>query len=208
MRAKLNDPEDLELKLIEDVNEEGYRQFLLRKAEQESWPKKDLKYNLKKGFTSKGYLSNEAKNKIANSRAVVQKYFDSIGILSLSDKEDDSVLWERYGDNKKGVCIVFEMEASEYLIQVRYRTPRPQLSLSRLLLSVDAERELMEVLRTKTTKWKAESEWRYFVKNGNTELSFLGKIVAIRNGKKMSNKNRQAVAQWVTSSGQDIRIVD
>jgi len=207
-RAKLKDPEDLELKLVEDVDVEVYHQFLLKKADQESWPRKHLKYNLKKGFSPKGDLTSEAKRKIASSQAVLQKHFDGLGILSLSDKENDPVLWERYGDKDKGVCIVFKMEPSEYLLRVEYETPRPQPKLSVLLLSADADQELIKVLRTKTTKWSDESEWRYFVRNGNTEFSFLGKIAAIRLGKKMLDANRQTIAQWVAAAGQPIGIED
>ncbi len=63
-------------------------------------------------------------------------------------------------------------------------------------------------MRTKTTKWSEESEWRYFVRNGNTEFSFLGKIAAIRLGKKMLDAKRQTVAQWVAAAGQPIGIED
>jgi hypothetical protein len=207
-RAKLNDPEDLELKLVEDVDAEVYHQFLVKKADQESWPKKHLRYNLKKGFSPKGDLTSEAKRKIASSQALLQKHFDGLGILSLSEKENASVLWERYGDKGKGVCIVFKMEPSEYLLKVEYETPRPQLKLSVLLLSADADQDLAKVLSTKTTKWSDESEWRYFVRNGNTEFSFPGKIAAIRLGKKMLDANRQTIAQWVVAAGQPVGIED
>jgi hypothetical protein len=207
-RAGLNDPEDLVLKFVEDVDEEVYHKFLLKKADQESWPRKHLKYNLKKAFTPRGDLTSEAKRKIASSQAVLQKYFDNLGILSLSDKENDPVLWERYGDKEKGVCIVFKMELSEYLLRVEYETPRPQPKLSVLLLSADADQELIKVLRTKTTKWSDESEWRYFVSNSNTQSSFLGKIAAIRIGKKMLDANRKTIAQWVAAAGQPIDIED
>ncbi len=149
-RAKLNDPEDLELKLVEDVDAEVYHQFLLKKADQDSWSRKHLKYNVKKGFTPKGDLTSGAKRKIACSQAEIQKYFDGLGICSLSEKENDPMLWERYGDKNRGVCLVFKMELSEYLLRVEYKTPRPQPKLSVLLLSDDADQELKKVLRTKT----------------------------------------------------------
>jgi hypothetical protein len=207
-RAKLNDPEDLELNLVEDVDAELYHQFLLKKADQESWPRKHLKYNLKKSFTAKGDLTSQAKRKIASSKAVLQKHFDSLGILSLSEKGNDPVLWERYGDKDKGVCLVFKLELSEYLLRVKYETPRPQPKLSVLMLSADADQELIKVLGTKTTKWSDELEWRLFVSNGNTEISFHGKIAAIRLGKKMFDANRQTIAQWVAAAGQPFVIED
>lgn len=205
-RAQLNDSEDLALKLAEDVNADVYHQFLIKRAHQESWPTKLLKYNLKKGFTRKGDVTSEAKRKIASSQAIIQKQFDRIGILSLSDKKDSPVLWERYGDQEKGVCIVFKMEFSEHLLRVEYETPRPQPKLSTLLLSSDADQELVKVLRTKSTKWSDESEWRYFVKNGNTEFSFLGSIESIRLGRKMTDTNRQRITEWVAAAKLPIHI--
>jgi len=49
-RAKLNDPEDLLIELINDVDAEIYRQYLIGRAERESWQNKLLKYSLKKAF--------------------------------------------------------------------------------------------------------------------------------------------------------------
>jgi hypothetical protein len=205
-RAKLNDSEDLELSLINDVNGEIYHQFLQREAAQKSWPRKLLKYNLRKGITPTGNLTSEAMRIIASSEAVLQRYFDGLGILSLSDNEDSPILWERYGDQGQGVCITFKMELSEHLLRVEYTTPRPQLKLSNLLLSADAEGEILKILKTKTTKWSDESEWRYFIRKGNTEFSFLGTVEAVKLGKKMSGACRQRIVEWVAKSKKPISI--
>ncbi|GEM_PF-4253464 len=207
-RAKFNDPQDLELDLVNDLDTTAYRKFLLRKACQESWSGDELQYNLAKGFTPNGDLSPEATQKIGASCAVLQKYFDGLGILSLSDKENDSLLWERYGDQGKGVCIVFNMQPSQYLIKVQYHPARPQLRLTELLLGVDAEEQIRKVLCIKTAKWADESEWRYFVKNGDTEFFCPGKIEGIRLGKKMPDKNRQTIVDWAAESKSPIRIDD
>jgi len=205
-RDRLNDPEDLLLNLINDVDADTYRQYLLKRAEEESWPGKHRKYNLKKAFTVRGDLTSAARKKIDQSQALLQKRFDSLGILSLSELEDSPLLWKRYGDQEKGVCLVFKLELSEYLLKVTYETPRPQPSLSMLLLIPDAEKELIRVLKTKNSKHSDESEWRYFVKNGNTEFEFLGVVQTIRLGKKMSGANRQIVVDWVKAAGREINI--
>jgi hypothetical protein len=205
-RARLNDPEDLLLNLVNDVDAATYRQYLLKRAEVESWPSKHLKYNIKKAFTTNGVLTSAAVIKIAQSQGLLQKQFDSLGILSLTELEDSSMLWERYGDQGKGVFLVFKLELSEHLLKVTYETPRPQPKLSTLLLNPDADKELIGVLKTKTTKWGDESEWRYFVRNGNTEFEFLGAIETIRLGKKMLDPNREIVSKWVKAAGRPINI--
>jgi hypothetical protein len=63
-RARLNDPEDLELSVINDVDAEAYRRFLEKEAESESWPRKALKANLKRALTAKGALTPKAQKKI------------------------------------------------------------------------------------------------------------------------------------------------
>lgn len=205
-RARLNDSEDLELNLVNDVNAEIYREFLLKKADRESWPSKHLQRNLRKGLTPHGHLTSEAIRKIARSQAVLQKYFDGLGILSLSDKVDSPSLWKEYGDEDRGVCITFTMELSEHLLRVEYETPRPQLKLSNLLLHADAEGEIVKVLRTKNTKWSHEAEWRYFARNGNTEFSFLGRVEAVKLGKKIPDPSRRKIVEWVAKGKTPIRI--
>ncbi|KAF0220556.1 MAG: hypothetical protein FD174_1210 [Geobacteraceae bacterium] len=205
-RARLNDPEDLQLNLINDVDAEIYRQHLISRAEEISMPRKLLKYNLKRGFAANGEISAEAKKKIGRSQTILQQQFDSLGILSLSDAKNSSVLWERYGDQEKGVCISFRMEVTETLVKVEYETPRPQLRLSELLLCPHADKVLIKILKTKTTKWSEESEWRYFLKKGNNEFPFLGAIETIMLGKKMSDANRQIIAHWVAAANRPIVI--
>lgn len=207
-RLGLNDPEDLQLKLVEDIDAQTYRQFLLKKAARESWPAELLHYNLENLFAPNGDLTTEATRRIASSKVQLQKYLDVLGILSLSDKDNAPILWDRYANEAQGVCLVFHMQPSEYLLKVKYETPRPQPKLSVLLLSDRADQEVMRVLGTKTEQWSDESEWRCFVRNGNELVPFLGRLAAIRLGKKMLDANRQTLAQWVAAARQPIAIDD
>ncbi len=207
-RANLNDQEDLKLNLVNGMDVKVYRQFLLRLAGNKSLSCKDLKYNLR-SLIPKRVLSCEAKRKIANSKAVLQKYLDGLGILSLSDRENDPLLWKTYGDKGAGVCIILKMECSEYLLKVEYKTPRPELKLSELLLSADAKGEIIKVLKTKTKKWAYESEWRCFVPNGNKEVlipEIHGKIDAIKLGENMRDAEREMILKWLKTAQRQIRI--
>jgi hypothetical protein len=209
-RSGLNDPEDLQVKIVNDIDAAIYHQFLIKKSQQESWSRKYLQYNLKKAFTRgfKENISTEAKIKIDASQAILQKYFDNLGILSLTDKKDCPDLWKIYADDEKGVCITFKMNISNFLLKVDYETPRPNLFLSKLLLSSYAEKEFIKVLKTKTTKHDYESEWRYFLKNGNNEFPFPGIIDEIMLGRKMDEKNRQIIVKWANKANQPIIIND
>jgi len=102
------------------------------------------------------------------------------------------------------------MELSEYLLRVKYETQRPRLRRSQLMLRSrpDARAEILKVLSTKTAKWSGESEWRYFLKNGNAEFPFLGTIESIKLAKKMADANREKIVQWVKKSEATILIED
>ncbi|TAL17711.1 DUF2971 domain-containing protein [bacterium] len=207
-RAKLNDPEDLKVNLINDVDEDIYRNFLLQRARQELWPRQRLRYELKKCLTAQG-LSKLAIKKIENTQRVMQNYLDTLGILSLTKAKDSPELWKEYADEGKGVCIVFHLpEKNEYLFEVKYEDQRPQLLLSKLMLSPDAESEMMKVLYTKTkAKFEHEAEWRYFLKNGNSEFPFIGAVESIILGKNMPTKHKETIQGWIADAPTPIRVI-
>lgn len=210
-RSRLNDPEDLALSVINNIDAEAYRRYLEKEAESKLWSRKALKANLKRAFTAKGTLAPQARKRIGDAQDKMQKYLNGIGILSLSEVEDSPLLWERYGDRGQGVCIVFELEQSETLHKVEYKTPRPQFSLSELLLcdnipSDNAVKKFSEGLRTKDTKWRDECEWRFFLQHGNAEFTVPGAIKAIWLGRKALDTSRQTMTQWVAEAGQPIQI--
>jgi len=210
-RSRLNDPDDLELRVVNDVDAEVYQRYFEQEAESNSWPRKVLKANLKRAFTAKGTLTPKARKRIGEAQAKMQKYLNGIGILSLSELADSPLLWERYGDQGHGVCITFELGQSEKLHKVQYKTPRPQFSLSELLFcdnvsSDKTVKEFSQGLSTKNMKWCDECEWRFFLQHGNAEFAVPGVVKEICLGRRILNTNRQTITQWVVEAGQPIQI--
>lgn len=97
------------------------------------------------------YLEN--KTKINHAR---QRY-----ITSFTDKIDDLTMWRLYGDNGKGVCLVFsEPNKCSYYLPVDYSGENSKIYLK----SREICEELLNKHGIKFTFKSLESTWQYFLK--------------------------------------------
>jgi len=90
-----------------------------------------------------------------------------VGILSLTEKADNLLMWAHYAQSHEGFVIGFNMrdpffsrpdarkDALHDLRKVRYSTRRPQLKFL-------TELSLLEMYFTKGKEWKYEQEWRMY----------------------------------------------
>lgn len=97
-----------------------------------------------------------------------KKLYDSfnehIGVLCLSERNDDLLMWAHYADCHKGFVIEFDPESDffnqrrgpadslRHLRKVKYSHKRPAITLS--------ETSEEEFFLTKSDHWKYEAEWR------------------------------------------------
>lgn len=95
--------------------------------------------------------------------ALQDKFFDALGILSLTEKPDNLLMWAHYAANHEGFVIGFDAENPyfhenegkgefKYLRQVEYRQVRPNGTLLEL--------NGTDVLLVKSSEWQYEQEWR------------------------------------------------
>ena len=105
--------------------------------------------------------------------AVFQRYVDNCGVLSLSERSDDILLWSYYADSHRGVCLRFRHDALRFpqdpdpkpplmqnvlqpAEQVEYSESYPATSF---VWSPPWERYRAWML-TKSSHWCYEREWR------------------------------------------------
>jgi hypothetical protein len=102
---------------------------------------------------------------------VVRRAFDETrdalarksGLLCFSSAWRNPVLWSHYADRHRGIALGFDV-ADECLTQVRYRRDRPPFDPAMLAGAQEAAEALMlELLTTKFSHWRYETEWRAFV---------------------------------------------
>ena len=119
----------------------------------------------------------------------------SMGILSLTAKCDDILMWSHYADSHKGICIGFttsgESDFFQFAQPVIYSS-----SLLTLTPSTKNKRELAEL--TKYKQWEYEEEWRIIDRKGPGVRSFpQSHIASIILGSSISDQNRNLVFEWV-----------
>ncbi|MFW9686750.1 DUF2971 domain-containing protein [Vibrio parahaemolyticus] len=111
--------------------------------------------NIHKRMSEIGALARHKIYETANS---------NIGVLSLTEKGNNLLMWAHYADSHTGYCIAFDTSHSFFhrkesdLDELRhprkviYRDERPKTTLKQL--------EGAELLLTKSTHWEYEDEWR------------------------------------------------
>ena len=141
--------------------------------------KKPYTLEQKREIFEDGYKSGELMDVFNNS---LQDSFNKNGVYSLSSKNDDVLMWSHYSDGHRGYC--FEIDTSIFLpTKVKYRKRYPKFDLS------NASSSLNILLRTKSTHWKYEREWRYFSKLvGPLEIEN-NSIKSVIIGSQMDEKN-------------------
>lgn len=105
-----------------------------------------------------GYAAREL------NHAVLPALDRKIGILSLTEKPDNLLMWAHYADSHQGFVVEFDEshsffteklrshDALRQLRKITYSRHRPNLTLSSV--------ENIDVLLTKSDDWEYEQEWR------------------------------------------------
>jgi len=98
---------------------------------------------------------------------------EEVGVFSLTEHEDDILMWSHYADEHKGICIGFrpvEEEHEKFYYQaheVIYPKDNSPPRLNFYDYRNDPGEWALRCLSTKALHWKYEGEWRLFdVRNG------------------------------------------
>lgn len=95
-------------------------------------------------------------------------FIEKIGILSMSEKNDDILMWSYYADGHKGFCLKFkissEMPFPRPPLKVEYKKSYPLVKW----IQGGENYELADtILRTKSDQWQHEAEWRIIFTDGH-----------------------------------------
>ena len=94
------------------------------------------------------------------------------GILSMSNKFDDLLMWSHYANSHQGICIGFDYEKlSKYMISY-FHQHSLQIAFSRVFYKTKYpyikpipldDKDVAKILTIKAKIWKHEGEWRYIL---------------------------------------------
>lgn len=88
----------------------------------------------------------------------MQENIDACGLLCLSERNDDILMWSHYADSHKGICLEFEATANTPLFgeaqPVEYTETYTDFPL------LEPSKQVERALLTKSSQWRYEGEWR------------------------------------------------
>ncbi|MBK9191757.1 MAG: DUF2971 domain-containing protein [Crocinitomicaceae bacterium] len=108
--------------------------------------------------------------------SVTEKY----GVVPYTELDQgNALMWSHYGDNHKGMCLVFEVNPNDNpdLFKVKYKRNLPKMNYTK---TATAFREnLIKIATIKSRAWKYEHEWREVFTQKNKHADYPGKLTKV-----------------------------
>lgn len=117
-----------------------------------------------------------ADNKVQDYPKMLQQfceYFSAMiskdsGVFCLSAENSSKLMWSHYTNGHKGMLIEFDTEQYPFnsiddLNEVIYQRQRPIINLLLPKDSTEFEKQIDNIIKTKSEDWSYEKEWRYFL---------------------------------------------
>lgn len=132
-------------------------------------------------------------------RQMIDEVVNSVGVLSLSEKPNDVLMWSHYSASHTGIGLRFKVSAEKpfftQALPVLYQLQRPILDL----LDDNPHEQSEKALLTKADFWHYEQEWRIIEHQRGPgvhpfPLSLLDGIIL---GARITRENRDRVLEWV-----------
>jgi len=127
---------------------------------------------------------------------------EKLGILCLSNKRDDILMWSHYADGHTGFCLEFDkdgLRSWNFCAPVRYR--KPYSTFKEFVNHPQALHRLF--LLRKSDHWKYEKEWRVIANcrtPRNRYLRFPDHILTgVILGCQMPKKHKDMICHWAES---------
>jgi len=189
--TEFNDPFDCQIEFEDDITVDIYKQFIKKHSIENSLSEEQVNewHNLAFCSCCGNSLTSSAVTKIKDAINSFEDYFKNLGILTLSEKEDNILMWSHYAKYHTGICIGIDIPESKALITVKYPESYPIIKYSEVLLGHDPTDLIKRIINTKSIDWKYEQERRMFISNGNTENDLPGEITAIYFGCECEDNN-------------------
>ena len=138
---------------------------------------------------------------------LVAKYRSSIGLLSLTAKYDDTLMWSYYADAHKGICFEFDTEVQSVISSaapVRYQALFPELRF----FMMNPEEMAYAIALTKNSAWAHEAEWRVIaIDQAGTSPSFPPEaLTAVILGAQIESDRQAQILELLGQRGVPVRV--
>lgn len=156
---------------------------------------------------------------LAKESALFQKLvLQSFGVCSLSEINDDILMWSHYADGHKGFCLEFSRVPEnifEYAQPVKYPDSDEFPYVDYWNVQKDELIEdIIQIVTTKSRHWSYEKEWRAIDRPSSSDESYKGHVEKLPEdtlsgiifGVEMPNNDRETIKSIV--AGKDVNLYE
>ena len=186
-RRKLNDPFECVVPSLFDTPSNIRREFLKEKVRK-----------LRSDLTCDQIREKAAAIDLEKLRQDIQNHVDKVGILSLTERRDDLLMWSHYANGHRGLCLEFATSIDEVFFgraqPVVYSDERPIFDPRE-----PETNQVEKVVLTKSEHWSYELEWR-IVEHQNDEGLYefpAETLTGVIFGCWTSDKDKSKVKRWI-----------
>lgn len=195
--SQFNDPFDCNVGLSVEGTPDQYREYLNRLYKKKQ-PQLD---SAQRREAIENNMSQDLSRKFDETlRNTLKGIRSEIGVLSLSGKRDDILMWSHYAGGHTGLCLEFRNSDYEYFFggaqKVKYCEKYPKESL----LTASDDKKVEVVLLTKSKRWEYEDEWRIIenIRGPGTYQFPAELLIGIIFGCQMTDEDKARIRAWVT----------
>ncbi len=170
--ANFNDPYDCKVSRRRDVSDADVRSRLTMRCRAELRSRIEAKHkNRVEKIFADGPSESEveqyveelwpSRNKIIDDdENLIQKYLDNSGLLSLSEVDDDILMWSHYADGHRGLCLRFRRDALQFPNGIVEKVSYPEQYPRNVWIGSPSTAWYGAWVLSKSRHWCYEREWR------------------------------------------------
>jgi hypothetical protein len=161
-RTQFNDPFDCIAPSFDSISAKCFEEFIERRALEE-FTELSMEERREKARDIKKSSHEEIQR-------MTQELADYLGVLCLSAKRDNILMWSHYANSHQGFCLEFNAAKEPFASshQVQYQRKRCDYDMS----AVHEKKNAVNLLLTKYEDWHYEAEWRIIVDKGGAIYPF------------------------------------
>jgi hypothetical protein len=138
-------------------------------------------------------------------KEIVKHHSTEVGVLSVSTKRDNVLMWSHYAGSHQGICLEFDGNFAfmAHAMKVKYAEKRPIINV----YIDDKQTQLEKALLTKSLEWKYEDEWRLIsYEKGSGVFEFRPKnLTGLIFGAQANERTISTIKEWLSERELPVR---
>lgn len=145
-------------------------------------------------------------------QSVLSNAVKKLGMLCLSEVNNDILMWSHYSDGHRGICLQFDKKQLQNQFHVESVQYHSRYTSFKTFLDLIQTSELDRLLKRKSRDWKYEREWRVIHNFESKKARLLrlspGMLTGVILGCQMSTRDKALVGGWVKSLGGTVQLYE